>query len=512
MKLTGNNLIIVNTLATYVRILLVAGLMLFSTRWVLQALGKEDFGLYTVVGGLIVFVTFIRTVTAGSSQRFFAYAIGQGDSEEIKRWFNLSFSLHLVFALFIISAGVPLGNLFLDHILHISPDRLEAARIVYYLSLLGAVFTALTTPGYAILIAKQRIFEIALWETLRGVLFFSIAFYLLRTSGDLLVKFALGMVACAALINVIQYARARMLFPECSLNLNYWIDKEKLRKLLGYSWWFTFAALCSMARSQGVAVFINIFNGVAANAAYGIANQVSGQASTISTALYGAIAPEMASSEGRGDRNRVVMLSLRASKFVSILTLFWLIPLFTELDYVLKLWLINVPEHTAAFCRIILIGELLNKMTLGQMGAMHATGRIAEFEGTMGIIYLLALPLVGGALWYGLIPEIALLGLVLIGMAVAAGRLYWIHRLMKVSITRWINEVFLKSFYVSIPSVLIAILLQRWLEPSFLRIGLLSSVTSAGTIIACFLYGLRGEERIFVWGKINKIYKKYFLK
>lgn len=511
MKLTGNNLIIVNTLATYVRILLVAGLMLFSTRWVLQALGKEDFGLYTVVGGLIVFVTFVRTVTAGSSQRFFAYAIGQGNSEEVKRWFNLSFSLHLVFALFIIGVGVPLGNFFIDHVLHISPDRLDASRIVYYLSLLGAVFTAVTTPGYAILIAKQRIFEIALWETLRGFLFFGVAFYLLRTSGDLLVKFALGMVACAALINVIQYARARMLFPECSLNLKYWIDREKLRKLLGYSWWFTFAALCSMARSQGVAVFINIFNGVAANAAYGIANQVSGQASTISTALYGAIAPEMASSEGRGDRNRVVMLSLRASKFVSILTLFWLIPLFAELDYILKLWLINVPEHTATFCRIILIAELLNKMTLGQMGAMHATGRIAEFEGTMGILYLLALPLVGGALWFGLIPEIALVGLIIIGILVAAGRLYWIRKLMNVSFSQWLKEVFLKSLLIAIPSILIALLLQDGFEPSFFRLCLLSGATTTGTLAACYLYGLNEKELAFIDGKLKAI-KLRFIK
>ena len=47
------NLIFQNACATYARSVVALALGLFSSRWVLQALGASDFGLYAVVGALV---------------------------------------------------------------------------------------------------------------------------------------------------------------------------------------------------------------------------------------------------------------------------------------------------------------------------------------------------------------------------------------------------------------------------------------------------------------------------
>jgi len=76
--MTASQRILINTLAAYGRTVFSMVLGLFSSRWVLEALGAVDYGLMGVVGVLIVFVMFFNCVTACSCDRFFAYSLGSG--------------------------------------------------------------------------------------------------------------------------------------------------------------------------------------------------------------------------------------------------------------------------------------------------------------------------------------------------------------------------------------------------------------------------------------------------
>jgi hypothetical protein len=81
--------IVFNSVATYTHSVLGAGLALFSSRWVLNALGQTDFGLFSVVGPIIVFITFLNTVMAISTARHYAFSIGKGDMVEVRSWLQL---------------------------------------------------------------------------------------------------------------------------------------------------------------------------------------------------------------------------------------------------------------------------------------------------------------------------------------------------------------------------------------------------------------------------------------
>ena len=508
MKLKGNNLIIVNILTTYARILLVAGMGLFSTRWVLKALGKEDFGLYSVVGGLIVFILFIGTTMSSSVQRFYAYAIGQGDNEEIKRWFNTAFILHAIFALLLVLVGIPFGNYLLDYVMNIPSGRLSTCHWVYYFSIIGAVGTMLTTPYLAMFYARQRIFELSFWNILQSSLMFGLAYCLLSLKGDLLLVYASWVVLIKLFLDLVQILRALWLFSECRLKRNYWFNKNKSIELMSFAGWSLFGPAGVVLRNQGVALLVNMFSGAKVNAAFGIANQVAAQTGNITMSFYHAISPEITSREGAGERGRMISLSLRTSKFAMLLTLMWLIPLYIEMDYVLDLWLKDVPEFASAFCRIILIAYFVDKLTVGYMGAIQAQGTIAGYQATLGGALILTFPLAWFVYFIGGTPCEAVSMTIITSTICSLGRIWWVKHLMGIPILRWFKEVFLKFIYVAIPVVLLISVLQHYMDVSFLRLISLSIMSCIFTSSIAWFVALDHEEKVFVLKKANTILGK----
>lgn len=503
MKLKGNNLIIVNILATYGRIVFVAGLTLFSTRWVLNALGEDDFGLYSVVGGLIGFALFFGTVMSGSVQRFFAYSIGQGDSEEVKKWFNTAFALHALFSLALVLIGIPVGIYLLNNVMQIPPERLDVSYWVFLLSIIGGVATMLIVPSIGMFTAKQRIFELAIWGTIQGVFYFLIAYYLFYAKTDLLLTYSVGMVSCKLLLDFIQFIRARILFPECKLKSSYWFSKERTVKLLSFTFWNAIGAISSILRNQGTALLMNTFAGVKANAAFGIANNVAAQTSVISSTMYNAISPEITTREGAGERDRMISLSLRASKFAMLLTFLWLIPLYIEMDYVLELWLKNPPMHATEFCRIILLTYAADKFSIGYWGAVSAYGKLAGYQLTMAGFHLFAFFGVFIAFISHIPLKWCLWPMLLSGVLLSVGRVFWVKKLLGVPIIKWTKEVFLKCVYAVILPITGGTILCLQMDQSFLRVIIISIVAAILTLFSSWYFALDLSEKSFIVKKIK---------
>ena len=56
---------------------------LYTVRIVLHTLGAEDYGIYTLIAGIISIFSFISAAMASASQRFFAIAMGEGDRQKV---------------------------------------------------------------------------------------------------------------------------------------------------------------------------------------------------------------------------------------------------------------------------------------------------------------------------------------------------------------------------------------------------------------------------------------------
>jgi O-antigen/teichoic acid export membrane protein len=487
--------IAINTAMSYTRSLLGVGLALFSSRWILQALGATDFGLFQVVGSLIVFLTFFNSVMASSAARHFAFAIGKGDTDDVNHWFNTSLSIHLILPAVLIVIGWPIAEYAIRHWLTIPPERVDACVTVFRISLIGAFVNMASIPFIAMFTAKQRIAEVSMWAMLKHILILVLAWLLLRAPNDKLIAYATGMVSIHVLIHVIMVTRAFLLFSECKLNVHECFNRKHFIELLGFASWTLIGRTGGILRNQGTSVLINLYFGPVVNAGYGIANQVSTQASALSAAMMSAISPEVTAREGCGQRERMLNLSIRASKFGTLLVMFVGIPFIIEAEYVLDLWLVNPPPYAAILCQLMVATFITDKLGAGYMLAVNAYGKIAVYQATVGGLLLMTLPLVWLLFLLGFSPVsvgIAFLG---IQSLCSIGRVLWVRYLFGVPFTQWLTRVVWPCALVAIIACSAALILWLNMLPSFTRLILIFSSSSIAMLLSCLSVGLTVTER-----------------
>jgi len=328
-------------------------------------------------------------------------------------------------------------------------------------------------------------------------------------NGDYLLNNVIGICSFAVFIDLIQVLRCSYGFKECRLMMKFHSRMSYCKELVSFGGWNLFGALGAVGSNQMMAFLINIYHGPRVNASFGLANQVSGQANGIAQGLFNAIAPEITSSEGRGDRERVITLSLLASKFSVLMLCLVLIPFMIEIDTILGLWLKEVPQYTAALCRIVVISFLIDKLTIGYMVAVAAKGQIAGYQATLGGA-LICTPFIAWILFKAGCGVAVSVGsaLLITRTFCALGRVWWVRRLMGVPMRLWVNRVFLRCFASIMISVLCAVLLLLFLEESILRTALSFVICGLALSASAWLVGLDGRERQYIQNLFKSVIRK----
>lgn len=506
--MSASQLIILNTSATYARSLLAAGLALFSSRWVLNALGQTDFGLFSVLGSLIVFVTFLNSSMASSVTRYFAYAIGKGDARDLNRWFYSALIVHLFLAFGLASIGWFVGEYFIFNVLNIPFERLNPCMWVFRITLISAFISMVSTPFIAMFTAKQHFVELAVWGTLYSLLTFALSWGLSFQKGDLLVFYSICMSIILLVIQIIQVSRAIIVFDECRISTDNFFDTYRIKKIFSFASLNLIDPLGALFSSQGLAVLLNLNFGPTINSAYGIANNVAGQANQLATSMIGAFSPEMTTSEGRGDRERMLSLADRVNRLGTILIMLFALPLIVEIEYVLRLWLITPPQHTALFCKLILATMIIDRLSTGYMIAVYAHGDIAGFQMVIGTLKILTLPLAWLFLEFGFAPTSAGVALIIMQSICTFGRTVWCKRLFKISLLGWFSRVIMPCALVASVGALAALIPHWILSTSITRliIAILASFTAS--LVATWRFGINDRDRNFVKIFIIKLAKK----
>jgi O-antigen/teichoic acid export membrane protein len=505
----SNQRIAINTAATYSRTVFAAALALFSSRWVLMALGPTDFGLFSVVGSIIIFVTFLNSVMAGSASRYFAYSIGQGDSADVNRWFNSALGIHLCLAFLLLVIGWLVGEYLVAYVLVIPHDRVATCINVFRISLVSAFVSMLAVPFVSMFFAKQHIAELAVWGILQAILSFALAWALRHVFSDRLLFYAIGMVAILIFVQAAQIVRALIVFKECSISCRQLFDRRRFKEIFSFASWNLIGCSGVLFRDQGSAIVLNLFFGPSVNAAYGIATQVSSQTNQLSAAMLGAFSPEITACEGRGDRARMLSLSQRACKFGTILVLLFAIPLITEMDYVLKLWLHVPPPYTALFCQLILVTFLIDRLSTGYMLAVNAHGKIAAYQATLGTSQLLTLPLAWLFLKNGLAPTSIGIAFIITMTITSLGRVLWGRHLLGMPVRSWFTTVVCPSLAVALVSTVSA-LAPHWLLPtSLLRLILVTAASITVTLLTTWFFALDLNEHEFVGQSACRFLRKF---
>lgn len=504
----NRRLIVLNTGVSYLRSLLAVALTLFSTRWVLQALGKADLGLYYAVGGVVVFLSFINTSMAFSSQRHFAFALGHGGADELKDWFNTSFALHVMFAIGFLVLSVPLGIVAFRCFLAIPDPRYVSCIWVFGCSVCAAFFSIVSVPFVALYNARQRIYELTIIQMTQTVSLFGLAWWLLRCTMDRLIAYAVGMMLIQCVVTLVQIVRCRFAFRECSFECQRMWNHARYRKLLSFSGWSMTSTFAYILRGQGIALLLNNFGTSGVNAAYGIANQVAGQVGFLSNGFLAAVAPEITMLEGSGNRQKMIQLATNASKYITLLVLLVLTPLFSDVEPLLLIWLKKVPEHTASFVRVMFLSFLSVQMVIGVTVAVKAVGKIAWPEIWAAIVLLFSLPLAAGAIRVGLSMIWVVSAVAVTAAGCAASTLLCARAIWGYPVSSWVKEVFCRNVFVAVACLALNFTIHRFWGESMLRLVCVAICDGCCLAILGWAIVLDKNERQFLLDKFYTLMRK----
>lgn len=516
--MTASTRIIFNTLATYGRSVFALVLGLFSSRWVLGALGKEDFGLFGVVGSIIFFVGLLNGIMSAAVSRYYAYSIGgalndktEDGRDEIVRWFNAALSVHAILPTLLVAIGYPVGCYAIRHWLVIPPERITACIWVFRLALVAAFVNMISVPYLAMYRAKQLIAELSFWGMLTTIVTFVCAYLLLSWDGDRLVAYAAYMTFLPAVITLIQVYRAHSQFGVCKLRLAYLFQWDYIKRLFVFASGEFFGWLGGSIRDNGMPFLINVNFGAGMNAAYTIGNQVSGQTVSLSSAMIGALMPAVTTAEGAGDHEKAMRLSFCSIKFGVLLILVFCIPLILEIDEVLRIWLVNPPEQTAVICRCVLLALVCHKLGWGHHLAILAKGKIVAYQMVLGITGAIGLLIAWVLVHLGLGMLGIGLSFVIIFVIMTIERVVFARFICGMSVKYWLMHIVMPLCLTLSASMSVASISTFVFSPTIFRICLTSLVSFLVLVVTSWFVVCDCTERSFIYLRFVGIKEKCFM-
>lgn len=509
--MTANRRIILNTIASYGRTLFSMALGLFSSRWVLNGLGKDDFGLFGVVGGIMIFVGLLNGLLATSVGRYYAFALGEAKTqsqeeakENLLRWFNSALSIHWILPIVLVLIGYPIGVYAIQHWLVIPEGRETACIWVLRLSMLTAFMNMVSVPYIAMYQAKQLIAELSLWGVVTTLANFVIAYYMLYCPMDRFMTYAALSAIVPSIILGIQVFRARKHFGVCHLRIKYLFDVVRLKKIFAFAFWDFFGWIGGSVRDQGSVFVLNRHFGTGINAAYRVAQSVINYTTALASSIIGALQPAVTTAVGEGKYEEAKMLAYRVSKFSPLMILFFAIPVIVEIDELLRLWLITPPEYSAEMCQCILIATVLLKFGWGQHIAVCAIGKINVFQTTLGTTACASLGLLVLIIAFGGGPlSIGYMLIIAFGV-MTLERVVFARRLIGMSVRYWLVRIVLPISLSAVVSTSVAYLFSRMFSPCFPRVLGTGAVACVALLIFSWLIILDSSEKEFISLNIRK--------
>lgn len=499
---TDNKKIAKNTMMLYIRMLLIMAVTLYTSRVILKVLGIEDYGIYNLIAGFVTFLVFISNSLVSAMQRYFNVALGQNNPQRYKEVFSMSLNILFLFSLLIIALGESIGLWFVHNYLNIPEERFTAAMWVYQISLLTFVANTLRTPFHASIIAHEKMSFYAYISLLEVSARLGMVYLLMIIHYDHLITYAFLYLLVIVLVNCIYIFYCRRKFHECKYKWN--TDKELFKELVSFSGWTLMGQASVVVKNQGEAIFVNRFFFVAANAAMGVAVQVANALELFVSNFQTAFNPQLIQSYASQNYIDHKRLLFRASKFSFFLLFILVVPLVANIDFVLNLWLVDVPEYTNYFIDFILISYLLGALSTPFVTSILATGKIKHYQMILSVTFLCGLVLVYIFLKLGFEPYYVSVVAVIIQICLLFIRLWIAKKYVGISLKEYLREVIIPVVLVTVLSVPIPYLLNSINEGSlFIVINILIEVAIIGSLI---LYvGLNRTERNYIINTIKKI-------
>lgn len=499
----NNKRIVKNTVFLYVRQIIIMALAFISTRIVLQKLGVDDYGIYTLVGGFVTMFTILNNVLQSATRRFMAIAIGKNDDTISRKTYATSLAMHVLIGVIVVLLLETLGLWLLNNKLHIASDRMVAANWVFQISVFNVFITVTQTPFIAAVTAHER-FDIYAYMSIFDVVGkILILFLLVYIPGDKLVVYAVLMALVSFLGAMIYRGYCRIKFVECR-SFAFRIDKPLFKEMLVFSGWDSLGNIMTVLNAQGTTVLLNMFLTTIVNAARGLAGTVTTTVANFVTGFVTAAEPQLAKYYIQKDEIHFNSLIFNVTQMTLFLLSIFAVPVFFEIDYVLKLWLDIVPEYTSDFIKITVIVCFLQYSYTMLIKGIVAIGRVKEYN-TLSIVLVFSnLPLVWLVLWLGWSPNAVYWVSSIPSLMNFSITLYILKKYAKFPVKAFVVNVFVKNvFFVGISCILPAII-QYTLFPGLLRFLVVCAVSVISTMSILWFFAFNKDTKQMILGKVFK--------
>lgn len=493
----SNKRVAKNTIILYIRTAFSMFIGLYSSRIILKKLGVVDFGIYDVVGGFVLLVTFINATLSSASARFISFAIGQGDDEKVKDIFNVILFIHITILIVFLIILETVGLWFVLNKLQIPDSRLWAAIWVFQFSVFKAMVTFLQIPQNALMIASEKMTMFAYLGVYNSLSKLIAAITIGFVAFDKLVSFSavLFILALGAIIFGHIYC---LRIKGYSIKPQY--IKKIAKEMIGYTSWSVLGSLAHVLKTQGINIILNLFIGPSINAARGIAYQINAAVNGLIQNFTVAINPQVIKKYAANEEDEMLILVERGAKLAFFLLFILALPIYMNTEKILYIWLQDYPKYTIEFTKLVIINSLVESFSYSLSSAIQATGKIKKYQILVGGFLLLNLPISYVAMKLGYDPTITFFISILLSSIAMILRFFVVKgELPNFLIRKFMFNAVLRCFIVTVISYLLVYILKDFVyNNSTISLILYLFTCMFIAIFNIFFIGLSKDERGFI--------------
>lgn len=502
--------VVVNTIASSARVVINAIVTLIATRIALKVLGADDFGLYNLLAGTVMLLSFVNGALMVSSQRYFSIAIGEKNEDKLNRYYNASLSIHVILGMTIVLLLLVIRPLLFDGFLNISDTQVDIGLVVYNIMIFSSAITIMTIPYSAIMNSHEDMVMMAVADIVSYILKLVAAWILLFINENLLLVYSLFMLASVFVKALIEFLWSKSKYIEVKEYFSRLCDFKCMREMLGFVGWNTLGSSAVVVRNQGVAVILNIFFGTIINTAYGIANQVNSLVLSFASTLTTVFSPIIISSKGEGRDDKMRETAVFSSKLSFLLSSMLAIPILVFLNEVLSIWLGNYPDSTFDFCYLIVLSFLILQLYPGLNRAIYASGKIKGYQISITILLVSILPI--GCLLFrlGLPPYAIMVTMLVSQIGTLVATIYYGEKHCGFSSMMLYRDIVFKPILLFVLALVFFSLLfsyfsSRYTFNSVLILAGMSCFIELIYVPLFFFYILNQKEKSMIRGLVSRI-------
>lgn len=501
-SIDNNSRIAKNTLYLYSRMFLTMAIALYTSRIVLQVLGASDYGLYSVVGGIVTMFSMFSSSLVSGTQRFLTFSIGEKNNEKLKKVFSVALLLDTLVALFLMFFAEVIGMWFLNTQMTIPEGRMFAAICVFQISVLTFCLHIIQIPFMSSIIAHEDMHIYAYMSIYEVIMKLLIVFLIQSSNSDKLIFYAVLVFAvqCSTFILYCFYCKRK--YRECILQLTW--NKALFKEMLTFNGWSILGGASGFASGQGINLLLNVFFDTVVNAAKGISSTINNYVAGFVTNFQMAANPQIVKLYAAKENDQLYSLIVNNSRAAGYLFLVIAIPVSLEISHILGLWLGEYPQYTEIFTILVFLQSFPYSIDRPLVTLINATGKVKWYNLTSGIWILLILPVGYVLLKMGCTPVAPCLACALMWMIQLFWTAIFANRYSKIPMKLIFKDIYINVFIGGILMLSIPLLVRFQMPDGWLRFIIVCCISGGTSLLVLYFWGMTPGMKKFFLSKVCK--------